>query len=285
MINQLLTVEPTDSGFIAKHHCTNPNGSLFGGQILAQSLMATSKAINTDDRFVHSLHAYFINRGDALSPVEYTVNNVREGNSFTAMSTVASQNSKDIFIASMSFQKQEDNGLNHVFTSADVSPPNDEDIERMQGYIKAAETNPELRFFASHRNDFFDVVTTRENPMMLYQDGSTSSEFWIKASEPLDTKDIIKHQACLLGASDMGILFSTIAPYKIDMKQTQIASIDHSVWLHDPHVDMNEWHLIKANSCWAGNSRSLVKADIYNQQGNLVATVTQEGLVRTRLLT
>lgn len=284
MINELLTVDQTDSGFIANNHCTNMNGSLFGGQFLAQSLMSVSQATDTEDRFLHSLHAYFINRGDALSPVEYSVNTLREGNSFTAINSIASQNDKELFIASMSFHKKEDHGVNHVLTSTDVALPDEEDFARMQEYIELAKDNPKYSFFTSHRNDFFTVVTTKENPMMLYHDGSASNEFWIKPSEKIDANHIAKHQACLLAASDMGILFSTIAPYKIDLAKTQMTSIDHSVWLHDPHIDMNQWHLVKANSCWAGNSRSLVKADMFNETGKLVASVAQEGLVRTKLL-
>lgn len=284
MINELLKLEKTGSNYFANYHSTNPNGSLFGGQVLAQSLMAVSHEINLDERPLHSLHAYFINRGDALNPVEYRVEKIREGNSFSAMSTVASQKEKDIFIASMSFQKQEDNGVNHVFTSADIAPPDADDIQRMSQYLEAAKTNPKMRFFTSHRNDFFNIVTTKENPMMLYQDGRANSEFWIKAGEILDDNHLAKHQACLLAASDMGILFSTIAPYKVDITKTQIASIDHSIWLHTPTINMNDWHLIRAHSCWAANSRSLVKANIYNQMGVLVATVAQEGLIRTSLL-
>lgn len=154
----------------------------------------------------------------------------------------------------------------------------------MVEYAEAAKTDPKFAFFTPHYNVFFQMVTTKENPMMLYQDGSPSSEFWIKASEQLDADDLAKHQACLLAASDMGILFSTIAPYRVDIRKTQFASIDHSIWLHNPHINMNDWHFIRANSVWAGNSRSLVKAEIYNSAGELVASVAQEGLVRAQLL-
>lgn len=284
MINKLLTLNKTDSGFVAAHHYTNPSGSLFGGQVLAQSLMAASQTIDTDARFLHSLHAYFVNRGDGLSPVNYHVNTLRTGRSFTAINTVAKQNNTDIFIASMSFQRQEDNGVNHVFSSATVPVPNEEDMTRMAHDLKAADTDPKVRLFTSHRQTAYDIVTTRENPLLLYQDGSARSEFWIKIKAPLAANDVVKNQACLLMASDMGILFSTIAPYQVDMKKTQFASIDHSFWLHNPAINMNNWHLIQAQSTWAGNSRSLVKADIFNQHGNLVASVAQEGLIRTQLI-
>lgn len=284
MINKLLEVRVTDAGLMAENHCTNTNGSLFGGQILAQSLVAVGRAIDMKDRSLHSLHAYFISRGDAFSPVEYTVNKVREGRSFTAVSVVASQKGKDIFTVSMSFQRQEDAGVNHVSSSANVSVPNDDDVSQLSATVKVAESNPEYAFFSSHHDEFFDIVTTQEQPTMLYQDGRANSEFWIRAGDELISDERIMHQACLLAASDMGVLFSTIAPYKVDFKKTQITSIDHSVWLHEPHIDMNHWHLIRAHSCWAGNSRSLVRADIFDQTGTLVATIAQEGLVRTQLL-
>lgn len=285
MIKQLLTLEKTSVGSLAHHHYTNPNGSLFGGLVVGQAFLAVSHEIDITARSLHSLHAYFISRGDALSPVEYAVNTVREGRNFSAMNVVATQNDKDIFAAAMSFQKPEDNGVNHDFISTEVTPPSIDDIARMAQYLEAAKTDPTYRFFSRHRNDFFDIVTTQDNPMMLYKDGSARSEFWIKTSEKLADDALAQQQACLLIASDMGILFSTIAPYQVDIKNTQFTSVDHSVWLHDPHINMSEWHLIRANSVWAANSRSLVKAEIYNQSGKLVASIAQEGLVRTQLLT
>ena len=84
---------------------------VYGGQVAGQALVAAGRTVDPA-RTVHSLHGYFVRPGDPAEPIEYQVENIRDGRSFSVRRSVALQHGKPIFFMSASFQRQEE-GLDH----------------------------------------------------------------------------------------------------------------------------------------------------------------------------
>jgi acyl-CoA thioesterase len=93
---------------------------VFGGQVLGQALMAASATV--DARLVHSLHAYFLRRGDFNASIVYEVDRSLDGSSFSNRRVVAIQHGKQIFHLSASFQRHEEGAQHHV-PAPRVTPP------------------------------------------------------------------------------------------------------------------------------------------------------------------
>src|ERR1700704_2223107 len=93
---------------------------VFGGQVLGQALTAATATV--ENRMVHSLHAYFLRRGDFKSPIVYEVDRARDGNHFSTRRVVAIQHGAQIFNMSASFQTEEQ-GPTHQSTMPEVPAP------------------------------------------------------------------------------------------------------------------------------------------------------------------
>ena len=281
----LLHLERLDANnFSAPHNQVNSrSGSLFGGQILAQALLAAQRSLGepTDgsERWAHSLHAYFLRSGKADSQVQYSVDNLRDGKSFSVRSVSARQNATTILTMSASFQKLE-SGLQHQIDCADLpSAPSQRDLQRTreiwQQLVADQQRSTPLPFVT-----LFDLCTTERNPYMVYGDGQPRAEFWIKNKIDLPDDQALQ-RAALAAASDMGVAFTSTAVHKISLAKLQIASLDHALWLHGD-VNLNQWHFVQTYSPFSGQGRGLNRALIYDSQGRLVASVAQENLLRIR---
>jgi len=244
-------------------------GQVFGGQVLGQAIKAAYNTVE-DGRNIHSAHAYFLLRGDVEAPIIYEVDRSLDGGSFSSRRVVAIQHGRQIFHLSASFQKAEQ-GLDHYRAWV---PPKEE--------LKSAlaSTVPPERHFQS---DYFDVhyipsdKVTREDTI----------QFWMKTKHPLPD-DPACHHSVLAYISDMGLLESTLVPHDLHQLQTKehreklmMASLDHAIWFHrDFRVD--DWLFYECRSQSTGNSRGLALGRIYDENGSLVASTSQEGLVRLR---
>ena len=282
----LLHLERIDANnFSAAHNQLNSRGgSLFGGQMLAQALLAAQRNISEQgvmgaDCQAHSLHAYFLRPGSAASNVKYSVDNLRDGRSFSACGVSAQQNETTIFTMCASFQRLE-TGLQHQVDCIDLPPaPSQRDLQRTHDIWQQLAAN-EQRSTPLPFVRVFDLCTTERNPYMIYADGQPRAEFWIKNKVDLPDDQALQ-RAALAAASDMGVAFTSTAVHKISMARLQIASLDHALWLHG-HVDLNQWHLVQTCSPFSGHGRGLNKALIYDVRGRLVASAAQENLLRVR---
>ena len=287
MVNllDLLHLERVDANnFSAPHNQVNSrSGSLFGGQILAQALLAAQCSIGEPtggaERWAHSLHAYFLRSGKADGKVQYSVDNVRDGKSFSARSVSARQNDTTIVTMNASFQKSEP-GLQHQIDCIDLpSAPSQRDLQRTHAIWQQLADNQQRSTplpFAT----LFDLCTTARSPYMVYADGQPRAEFWIKNKIDLPNDQALQ-RAALAAASDMGVAFTSTAVHKISLAKLQIASLDHALWLHG-NVDLNQWHFVQTYSPFSGHGRGFNKALIYDAQGQLIASATQENLLRIR---
>lgn len=273
---ELLTLEGIEENIFRGQNYLAPWKRVFGGQVLAQALHAAYNTV-PEDRYVHSLHAYFILAGDIEQPIIYEVDRIRDGGSFTTRRVVAIQKGRPIFNAAASFQLKQ-SGLEHQIHMPNVPPPealvSDEQLlERLK------DTNPTLyrRFYHERPIEFRQVE--RIDPV----EPKKSRPFrhvWFKAKGPLPDEVRI-HQEVLAYASDYNLLITASLPHleEVNRQDLFFASLDHAMWFHR-EFRADQWLLYALDSPSASNSRGFTRGNIFNRQGALVASVVQEGLMR-----
>ncbi len=274
----LLDLEQIDDNLFRGQNYKTPWGRVFGGQVLAQALHAASSTV-PEERCAHSMHGYFILAGDINQPVIYQVERLRDGGSFTTRRVTAIQKGRPIFNMAASFQLDQ-GGVDHQIEMPNVPFPEDivPDIE-YANIIK--EKNPEWyrRLTLPKPVEF---RTVEKINFLNPKEGQPFRHIWMKAIGDLpDNKRT--HQEVLAYGSDYSLLSTAILPHldKIDMRQLFFASLDHAMWFHrDFRID--EWLLYALDSPSASNARGFTRGNIFNRAGKLVASVTQEGLMRIK---
>lgn len=244
---------------------------VFGGQVAGQALVAAGRTV-PDDREVHSLHAYFIRAGDPRVPIVYEAERVRDGRSFATRRVLAIQHGEAIFSLSASFQLRQD-GLEHTEPAPlDVPPPLSlPDLgERVvagrgAGWMTQIPRPLDIRFVDEPVWSEKRVDAT-EQPTRV----------WMRADGTLPD-DKLLHVCLLTYASDLTLLGSVLARH--DRQEVQMASLDHAMWFHRP-FRADEWLLYTCYSPTASGSRGLATGRFTTEDGTLVATTVQEGLVR-----
>ena len=250
---------------------------VFGGQVVAQALSAAMQ-VAPEDRILHSCHAYFLAPGDSQYPIIYDVETLREGRNFSALRVKAIQHKNTICHVTASFQVPE-KGFEHQNTMPNVGSPEDFTDENVM-LQKVAQTLPEPlnEKFAAERP--FEVRTKYLNNPFNGTKLPAEQYSWFKTNgkTPID----IKIQQCLLAYfSDFHCILTALHPHEKGFLQKgmKVATIDHSIWFHRP-FDLNHWHLhaIESNNAFGG--RGLARGQIFSQDGQLIATTQQEGLIR-----
>lgn len=251
-----------------------PHGRVFGGQVLAQSLVAANRTV--EDRTVHSLHGYFLRPGDINLPITFSVDRLRDGRSFSTRRVQAYQKGEPIFSMIASYQVS-DPGLEH---QAEFP----KDIPAPETLPSAAELigenpHPVAQYWAKARP--FDMRHVG-SPIYFSVEGEPVAHqaVWLKALGRLPN-DPALHTAALAYASDYSILESIYRAHGIAWSHPGLksASLDHAMWFHrQPKVD--EWMLYVQESPSAQGGRGLALGRIFSRDGQLVATVAQEGMVR-----
>ena len=267
-----------DKYFRGRSHAT-PWGRVFGGQVLAQALLATALTV-PDERRVHSLHGYFILGGDIERPIVYDVDRLRDGRSFTTRRATAIQKGEAMFNAATSFHVAEE-GLAHQPSMPELPGPEDlpTAAELAERYREAA---PSL-FAARTRELPIEVRPVDDYDLLNPGDYPPRYRVWIRADGTLPDEPRI-HAAVLAYMSDYHLLTTAVVPHLREARfnELMMASLDHAMWFHDPEVRADEWLLFDIYSPWAGAARGLARAEVYRRDGRLVASVAQEGLMRRR---
>jgi acyl-CoA thioesterase-2 len=253
--------------------------ALFGGQVMGQALSAAQETIS-EDRFVHSLHSYFLRAGDASKPVVYEVENIRDGASFSTRRVQAIQNGKAIFYMTASFQHPEE-GFEHQDTMPLVSGP--DGIPSYSDFISAHQNS----LPKAMREKFLAEKPIEIRPIQQYnwlnpKKTDSSYQMWLKTNGSLP--DDLRNHSCMLAyASDFHFLPASLLPHGAShlLPNLQIATVDHAMWFHRP-FRFDDWLLYCIDSPSASNGRGLVRGQIYNRQGELVASTMQEGVIRQR---
>lgn len=256
-------------------------GTVFGGQVLGQALAAAVKTVSTE-RLVHSLHSYFLRPGRVDMPIVYEVDRIRDGKSFTTRRVVAIQNGKPIFNLSASFQISEA-GYQHSDSMPDVKGP-DGILSEMELVQRIADTlPPAIRKVAMGDRPLEIRPIHPQNPLTPRKEAPRRNA-WYRAIHALPD-DPQLHRSLLAYASDFTFLSTSMYPHGVSWMTPgmQVASLDHAMWFHRP-FRMDQWLLYTVESPSASGARGLVRGQFYTQEGTLVASTIQEGLIRNRKL-
>jgi acyl-CoA thioesterase-2 len=250
---------------------------VFGGQVLGQALAAAVATV--ENRGVHSLHAYFLRAGDPDHPIDYEVDRSRDGTSFASRRVLAMQHGEQIFHMSASFQVQE-TGIDRQIAMPEAADPESlpDMATAMAELIAKAPDHPQP-FFAHQQRPFEFRPTAMPDPSSA---ADPHMKIWFRTVDRLPDDELL-HRCLLAYASDYYLLGVAGLDVRlaVDRKDLQMASIDHAMWFHRP-ARVDEWLLYVLDSPSASSSRGFARGSIFSQDGRLVASTAQEGLVRRR---
>jgi acyl-CoA thioesterase-2 len=253
-------------------------GRIFGGQVIAQSLLAAYETV--ESRVCHSLHCYFIRPGDPTVPIVFEVDRSRDGGSFTTRRVVAIQHGKQIFNLAASFKDPEE-GFRHQAPRPE-GPHWSELKDQMEVLRELMKDAPEQAKRWLSRP--MPIEMRSQDARTYWMDGpkAPTSQNWFRCRTPIGD-DPRMHQVILAYASDMNLLSTAMRPHQVHWQTPgfQSASLDHAMWFHQP-TNFNDWHLYAHDSPSANDGRGLIRGAIYAEDGTLVASVAQEGLMRMR---
>ena len=274
----LLHLEQIDENIYRGQNYQAPWGRVFGGQVMAQAANAARRTV-PDDRYLHSLHGYFILSGDISVPIIFQVDRIRDGRSFTTRRVVAVQRGKAIFNLSASFQIKE-KGLEHQIAMPNVPSPDSLITDKVWAKkYKKELPNLYKRYQVDRPIEFRPVE--KFDPLNI-RDQRPSRHIWLRTVDKMPD-DPGLHQEVLAYASDYNLMGTSLLPHRtaFDRNYMQMASLDHAMWFyHEFRAD--EWLLYALDSPVAAGSRGFNRGNFFNQDGKLVASVVQEGLIRDR---
>jgi acyl-CoA thioesterase-2 len=253
---------------------------VFGGQVVGQALVAACRTVDVAERPPHSLHAYFLLPGDPKVPLIYDVDRIRDGKSFTTRRVIAIQHGQPIFSMAVSFHRDEA-GLTHQAAMPDVPKPEDLPSEvEIRERVLLLMPDPVRRYYERERPIELRPVEYGRYLGKPVADGHFN--IWIRATGKLPDEPAI-HQCVLAYASDMTLLDTALIPHgrSVFDKTIMAASLDHALWFHRP-FRADDWLLYAQDSPNLSGSRGFSRGLIFTQDGTLVASVAQEGLLRER---
>lgn len=270
----ILTLEPIEVNLFRGVSPPEERQRIFGGQVVAQALMAAYKTVG--GHVCHSLQSYFIRPGDPSIPVLYQVERSRDGKSFATRRVIAIQKGEQIFNMACSFQTPED-GYEHQSEMPTPAYSADEVGKFVEAWIKSQpeENTRWLRNAPIEMRaiDPVDVANPKPKP--------PQQAVWLRARSNAGD-DVALNQAFLAYSSDYSLLGTAMRPHGVSWQSgVQTASLDHIIWFHRP-TNFSEWHLYVQDSPSASGARGFNRGAIYRNDGTLVASTAQEGLIRKR---
>ncbi|HBX79022.1 MAG TPA: acyl-CoA thioesterase II [Acidimicrobiaceae bacterium] len=245
---------------------------VFGGQVAGQALVAATRTV--PDKSVHSLHSYFLHAGDPTAPILYEVERIRQAKSFETRRVIAIQHGRPIFGLSASFQTAEEGYDHQMPMPTDIPDP--ETLPDFQTRMKPWKDRlgpwyDRPRPIDTRYCDWRNPDDTTPGPML--------SNVWFRANGTLPA-DPVLHACIMTYASDMTVLDTSLSPHGgSGVGDVFMASLDHAMWFHRP-FRADEWMLYAQDTPSASGGRGLGRGLIYTSEGQLVASVVQEGVIR-----
>lgn len=250
-----------------------PQQRIFGGQVVAQCLMAANQTVESELN-AHSLHAYFLRAGDPSIPIDFEVDPIRDGRSFSTRRVVARQKGEAIFNTSISYHCEEE-GVSHCFTMPEVPAPRSEadDLSSFRGFTTKPGDPNLIDLYQIERQRVTEYLAEEQPPL---------GRSWFRAVGPLPD-DRATHQAALVMISDYSLLSTVFYPHPFSnpIKHFMAASLDHAIWFHHPGK-MDDWVLYDCDSPRAGGGRGFSRGFLWSQDGTLLASTAQESLMRVK---
>jgi acyl-CoA thioesterase-2 len=274
----VLELEPLEENIFRGQSRDIGTPQVYGGQVLGQAIAAACRTVR--GRSVHSLHAYFLQRGDVNAPIVYEVDRARDGGSFSNRRVVAIQHGAQIFNMTASFQVPEA-GLEHQAAMPRVPHPDTlvdiVDLARSRGESLPAR----LQRFLTYRRPFI-VKPVEPGQFLSLEKLEPVKHVWMKAVDRLPDDEFI-HNALFAYISDYELIGTATLPHGMHASRDglQMASLDHAMWFHR-RIRVDEWLLFALESPNASGGRGLARGNVFREDGVLVASIAQEGLIRVR---
>jgi acyl-CoA thioesterase II len=249
---------------------------VFGGQVLGQAVAAATATV--EDRIVHSLHAYFLRRGDFNSPIVYEVDRALDGKHFSSRRVVAIQHGRQIFNMSASYQLAE-TGLEHQSAMPEVPPP--ESLRDLESHYRdIADKLPAAARRVLEQRRPFEFRPVQPSDHLRREKSAPLKYIWFRAVGALPDDEAL-HRSLLAYVSDFHLLDTALKPHGVSMLSPTlvIASIDHALWFHRS-VRVDDWLLYAVDSPSASGARGFTRGSVFARDGRLVASAAQEGLIR-----
>lgn len=276
LIEQMIVPQPVTPLTARGEGLEGPVGRIFGGQALAQAVMAGCQA-EREGRLPHSLHASFMRAGDIRKPVDYHVTEHFLGRSFANRQVLATQDGQPILVMQIGFHIAEPGPAHQAEMRCTVTPA--QSIKQLAQW--RARADERTRLFAERLDGRpIEIVPIDPDALFGADPQPPRSAWWLRLRHPLGASPILT-RALLTYASDMMLLRNAMLPHGIRpfSRGVQIASLDHALWFHET-PDMDDWLLFEMDSPWAGHARGLSRGHFFTASGQLVASVTQESLMR-----
>ncbi|WP_122817708.1 acyl-CoA thioesterase [Nocardioides pantholopis] len=273
---ELLDLERLDVDLFRGSQPNSERARVYGGQVAAQALIAGTRTVDPAYS-VHSLHSYFLRGGDYGVPIVYDVERLREGRSFQTRRVVARQHGRPIYYQTLDLQVHED-GLEHQDTMPEVPAPEaGVDLGALMRAGGSQEAEALAREWAAVEARHLGTSLTGlpEDPAH-----PSRARIWARLREGLPDDPTI-HLAAFTYASDITLLGASLAAHVIEQHDVQMASLDHTLWFHRP-FRADQWWLYDQVSPSAQGGRGLSLGRVFTQDGILVATAAQEGLIRPK---
>ncbi|MEY9847216.1 acyl-CoA thioesterase [Streptacidiphilus sp. MAP5-3] len=278
----LLSLDEIDKGlFRGWCHAGAPLRA-FGGQVAAQALVAAGRTV-AEGRQVHSLHGYFMRPGDPRRPLVYEVDALRDGGSYSTRRVTAIQRGEAVFTLSASFKRPEESPDRQAVMPNLPGPENLPDP-----YAAWAAGGPENYWGSTGRLTLDMRIVPRDLPGQPQELPGVAQQFvWLKSAQKLPADEPLMHVCALAYLSDL-TLASTAALHlqlpraeRTEPSHISLASLDHAMWFHRP-FRADEWLLFAQRSPSSSDGRGLAQGEFYTREGQLVASVVQEALIRER---
>lgn len=270
-----LELEDRGDDVFRGHSPPSRNGRIFGGFVFAQSMRAAAETV--EERPPHSAHAYFLRPGDPEVPIDYEVDRIRDGRSFTTRRVVAKQDGTPIFNLSLSCQVPEPS----VHHQRDIEIPEEPSGETHEAGIRRALATMGIEVSTREFGfSAFEVLVEGGLDMTAAPPRTPELGCWIRARGSVVANPGL-HAALLAYVSDLTIVLPAYHPHDFGPMTpgTVAASLDHAMWFHEP-FPIDEWVYAFQESPILTGSRTLGRALYYTRDGRLVASAVQEGLVR-----
>ncbi|WP_372735338.1 acyl-CoA thioesterase [Nocardioides sp.] len=272
----LLDLEYLDVDLFRGSQPDSPRPRVYGGQVAAQALVAAVRSVDPEFR-PHSFHSYFLLPGDYSLPIVYEVERIRDGRSFLTRRVMARQHGRPIYYQTVNFQREEE-GFDHQDLMPEVAGPeagfNLVELMRRGGSDEADALGKEWSALE------VSWLGNSKNGLPADAEHPAQARMWIRVKPGL-SDDPIEHLAAFAYASDISLLGASLAAHDANPAKTQMASLDHTIWFHQP-FRADEWWLYDQWSPRAHGARGLSLGRVFTQDGTLVATLAQEGLIRPR---
>ena len=278
-----LNVQPLDSLRFQGENLEMGLPRVYGAQGLAQALSAAAQTVDPEYS-AHSLHGYFLRPGDTSRPIIYEAEPIRNGRSFSARRVTGKQDGEAVFDTTVSFQRIEE-GLFHQFEFPKDIPHYSEladDWDTAVGIADKLGISTEL-----FRSQFLifgeDIISSRTYGLetsAIPGQHEPKYGFWFKFNDAVGDDPIVK-QTLLAFISDKALMGTCLQPHPVNFRTQKLigASLDHAIWFHDD-IKLDQWIYYLTDSPRAGRARGFNRGSFYTEDGQLICSTAQEGLIR-----